>query len=91
MQQKDKNVSRFQSVVGNIIKENRENKAKTSLNNFARSYGLDRGNLSKIERGIIGCRLETAWKISEALNIRFSDFAKLIEDRLGQDFKLLDE
>ena len=87
---KSKNTE-FQKAVGKIITRLREEKAQDSINNFARSYGFDRGNLSKIERGIIGCRLETAWKISEACDVKFSQFVKLLEEELGDNFKLIDE
>ncbi len=90
MQQEDKKVLHFNKILGEVIKENRINKAKISLNKLAHEYDLDRGNLSKIENGILNCRLVTAWKISEALGIKFSDFAKILEDTLGSDFTLID-
>lgn len=91
MQQADDNNLQFKKVVGEIIKDVRKHYVKDSLNNFARSYGLDRGNLSKIERGLIGCQLSTAWKISEACGIKLSEVIKLVEARLGENFKLIDE
>lgn len=33
----------------------------------------------------------TAWRISEALGISFVDFAKMLEEKLGDDFKFIDE
>jgi len=89
-QQNDKNLQ-FMNAVGNIFRKLREENAKSSINKFAREYDIDRGNLSKIERGIINCRLITAWKIAEAAGISFSSFAKLLENELGKDFKLMDE
>lgn len=91
MQQADDNNLKFRKIVGETFKEVRENHVDSSLNNFARSYGLDRGNLSKIERGIIGCQLATAWKISEACGVKLSEVIKSVEDRLGETFKLIDE
>ena len=91
MQQQNINEEKFKQIVGEIFSELRKSNSKDSLNNFARAYGFDRGNLSKIERGQICCQLITAWKLAEALNIKFSDFAKRLEDKLGENFKLIDE
>ncbi len=90
MQQDDK-ILYFHKAVGAIFKEIRENKSNISISRFAREYDVDRGNLSKIERGMLGCRILTAWKISEAAGIKFSDFAKRLEDKLGAGFKFFDE
>ena len=61
------------------------------MNNFAREYGFDRGNLSNMERGKIGCNLATAWKLAEALDIKFSTLAAMLEDKLGDEFRYIDE
>lgn len=90
MQQENK-IVQFYKAVGSVFKEIRENKSGISISRFAREYDIDRGNLSKIERGKLSCRILTAWKISEAAGIKFSDFAKLLEEKLGEDFKIFDE
>ena len=90
MQQVDYKVERFNKVVGELIKELRQNNNNISINNFCRQYDFDRGNFSKIERGVIGCRLATVFKVCEALGIKFSDFAKLLEEKLGEDFTFID-
>lgn len=82
---------KFKLAVGNIIRKIREDNTSKSLNTFAHEYEFDRGNLSKIERGIYGIQLITAWKLCEALEIKFSDFAKILEEQLGEDFKFFDE
>lgn len=87
---KNKNYHFF-NAVGLIFKKLRIEKTQSSINNFAREYDIDRGHLSKIERGLVGCSLLTAWKIAEATGMKFSDFAKLLEEELGEDFKLMDE
>jgi transcriptional regulator with XRE-family HTH domain len=91
MQQHDKKILQFNKSVGEVVKSLRENKPNTSINKFAREYDIDRGNLSKIERGSIGCRLITAWKLAEASNVTFSEFAQLLERKLGKDFKFFDD
>ena len=89
-QDKIKNLQ-FKKAVGNVFKKIRLNNTQKSISKFAREFDLDRGNLSKIERGQLSCGLITAWKIAEASNISFSAFAKLLEEELGEDFKLIDE
>ena len=78
-------------AVGEVFKEIRDEKTHHSINKFALEYDLDRGNLSRIERGLLSCRLITAWKIAEAAGISFTEFAQRINDKLGKDFTLLDE
>ena len=90
MQQENK-ILKFHKAIGSVFKEIRENQAEKSISKFAREYDLDRGNLSKIERGKLSCRIITAWKIAEAAGIKFSDFAKKLEEKLGDDFKMYDE
>lgn len=91
MQQANKNITKFKIASGIIFKKIREDSVKTSRSNFAREYDIDRGNLSKIENGKLSCSLITSWRICEAVGIKFSDFAKLLEEELGDDFKLIDE
>ena len=81
--------AQFKKAVGLVIKELRE-KQNLSLNKFAFEYEFDKGNLSKAEHGKYSLYLITAWKLSEAYGIKFSEFAKLLEEKLGDDFKLLD-
>ena len=90
MQQNNK-ILQCQKAVGNVFKKIREREPSISISRFAREYDIDRGNLSKIERGILSCRLLTAWKIAEAKGIKFSEFAKLLEKELGENFKIYDE
>lgn len=91
MQDVEQKNLKFKLVVGEIIRTIREENTTKSLNRFAREYDFDRGNLSKIERGIYCIQLLTAWKLCEALNIKFSDFAKTLEETLGNNFKFFDE
>lgn len=91
MQQQNNKTSQFLNTVGDIFKRIRTEKTHNSINQFAREYDIDRGNLSKIERGLNSCRLITAWKLCEAAGIKFSEFAKILENELGNDFSLTDE
>ena len=91
MQQKNKNIDLFNKTVGAMVKDLRQKSAAKSINKFANEYDFDRGNFSRFERGEISCRLVTMWKICEASNIKFSDFAKKLELKLGKNFKMIDE
>ena len=90
MQQSSKETEKFNKIVGEIITELRKNKDNISINNFCHQFDFDRGNFSKVERGKLGCKLITIYKACEALDIKFSDFAKLLEEKLGEDFTLID-
>ncbi len=91
MQDNNKKLLKFKRTIGKLIKETRLTKTNYSINQLAFEYDIDRGNLSKMERGFYDCRMSTAWKLAEALGIKFSEFAKMLEDELGTDFKLMDE
>ena len=90
MQQDKEKILIFNTAVGDIIKELLNNSNK-SISKFAREYDIDRGNLSKFLRGINSCRLVTVWKIAEALDIDFVEFADMLKKRLGKDFSFYDE
>lgn len=81
----------FKKAVGEVIKEVRMSSKGLSLNKFAAEYDFDKGNISKTEKGIYSIYLITAWKIAEALGISFVDFATRLQEKLGKDFKFIDE
>ena len=90
MQAENEKIIKFKNAVGNVIKSIRINDMNLSLNKFANQFDFDKGNLSKTEHGKYNIFLMTAWKISEAAKIKFSDFAKLLEAELGEDFSFID-
>ena len=47
--------------------------------------------MSRIENAKVDCKFITLWKIAEALGMKPSEFVKQLEDKLGKDFKLIDE
>ena len=91
MQQISEQYLHFNKELGEIIKELRLKKEKISIYKFAAEFGIDRGNFSRIENGIVSCKFVTVWKISEALNMKCSELVKILEEKLGDDFKLIDE
>lgn len=91
MQQANEKETKFKQVIGEIFHRYRKDNTNYSVNYIGRAYGFDRGNLSKMENGVVGISLLTAWKLCEALGIKFSDFANILEEQLGEDFKFFDE
>lgn len=88
--QKDKElISIFNKKVGALLKQIRLEK-KMSLRKFAHEYEIDRGNLSRIEKGLAGCQFSTLWKIVESLRVDFPTFATMLCELL-KDFTFIDE
>lgn len=44
-----------------------------SQESFAAYVGIERGNYGKMERGLVNIRLETLYKLANALNCEFSE------------------
>lgn len=76
--------------LGQILKNQRISKG-LSCNRLAYEYDIDKGNLSRIENGVIDCKFTTLWKISEALDIKLADLIVILMDNLGENFKLDDD
>lgn len=91
MQNKTKNSLFFRKILGEVIKEIRQERIGLSGNKFANEYDIGNGNLSRIENGVVDCKFVTLWKISEALGIDFAEFANILKSKLGEKFTLIDE
>ena len=91
MQQKDENTLYLAKIVGETIKEFRLSKKDYSINKIAHEYGLDVGNMSRIENGITDIKVVTLWKIADALNIKPSKIFKTIENKLPKNFHFFEE
>ena len=89
MQQNNNKNLYLAQKIGELIKELRQNN-NYSCRKLAYEYDISRSNLNKIENGLIECRVATLMKISEALGIKLSEFAKKLEEKLGEDFTLID-
>ena len=91
MQQQSEKILQIKKSLGKVFSKLRTQKGKISINQLAFEYDIDKGTLSKLERGLYDCRISTAIKLAQANGIKFSQFAKLLEDELGQNFSLVDE
>jgi len=90
MQYKDEKTLQLRNTLGKVCKNYRE-KMGMSCNNFEAAFDFSKGNFNRIENGVVDCKFITLWKISEALGMKPSEFVKVLEDKLGEDFSLIDE
>ena len=91
MQYKSENTVKLIKAFGEIIKEQRENSLNKSQTLFAYEYDLDSGNLCRIENGKIEPKLTMMWRIAEAIGIPLSLLIKKLEDKLGDDFCIINK
>jgi transcriptional regulator with XRE-family HTH domain len=69
---------------GEMLREKRKS-AGYSQESFAAYVGIERGNYGKMERGLVNIRLETLYKLSNALNC---DFEEIMPARTKYKIKL---
>lgn len=91
MQQKNGKTIQLSKVLGTVLKELREKVPNRSINNVAHEYGLDVGNTSRIENGLIEVKVVTLWKLAEAYDIPLSQLIKLVEDKMPKDFHFFED
>ena len=91
MQSVNEKTLQLNKFYGSLVKKLRLKHTNFSVNKLAESYDIARGNLSKIENGCNDPKLSTMWKISEAVGLKFSEIVRMLEEELGDDFKLIDE
>lgn len=91
MQHDNEKLLQLSMKLGEILKDLRTNKSELTLEKLAYEYDIPKGTLSKIERGKQKCQFVNLWKISEAIGIKCSDIVKMLEEKLGDDFTLIDE
>lgn len=56
------------------------------INTFSYEYDIGNGLLSRLEKGLIDTKITTLWKLANAFGYKCSDFVKLIEEQLPEDF-----
>lgn len=79
----------FKQAIGRVFNKLRTSN-NISVNKLGLEYDINKGNISRIENGSYDCHLSTAWKLAEANGIKFSEFAKLLENELGESFTFVD-
>lgn len=78
----------FQAI-GKVVLRNRKNLHK-GINKFSFEYDIGNGLLSRLENGKSDTKISTLWKLANAFNISFMEFAKQIEEELPQGFNFYD-
>ncbi len=91
MKQKTDKIRYFDKKLGEVIKSYRRTKAKYTFAKLADDYDMDKGNLCRMENGVIDSRISNIWLVAEALGVKLSDIFKTLEKELGPDFKLSDK
>ena len=72
-------------AVGNVV-HNQRTKLKRGINRFSFEYDIGNGLLSRLENGTSDTKISTLWKLADAFEIKFSEFAKLVEKELPENF-----
>ena len=91
MQRVNKKTLQLRKIIGITITELRQKYTDKSSNKLANEYDIGNGSLSRIENGIVDCKVVTLWRIAEALGFKFSEFIQIIEEKLDKNFKIIDE
>ena len=91
MQQRNSKTILLSKTIGQILKKYRIEVAEQSINSVAHEYGLDVGNISRIENGVTEVKLVTLWKLADAYEIPLSVLIQKIEAALPKDFHLYEE
>ena len=77
-------------VVGTIIKEKRLAKNKGILL-LSYEYDIANSSIALLEKGVRDVQFSTLWKLANAFGMSFSEFAREVESRLPEGFKLIDD
>ncbi len=90
MQHKTDKTLQIRKILAETCRELRSN-IGVSCNRIEDEYDFSKGALNRIENCIVDCKFITVWKISEAMGLKLSDFVKILEEKLGDDFKIIEE
>lgn len=81
----------YKQALGEIVKELRVKESGVSMTKLAYGYDINKSTLSRLENGELDSHSSTLWKIAEACGIKCSELIVRLEDKLGKDFKFMDE
>ncbi len=81
MQQEDKK-KLIKEAAGKILKRLKGDK---SLYILAMEYDISTSLLNSLERGLKDPQLTTIFKVAEALNVKASEFVRMVEDELPEE------
>ena len=75
--------------IAQTVKEQRQNLCK-SQRLLADEFAIQKSLLSRLENANNEPKIGSLWMVAEALGISASEFFKMVEEKLPEDFKLLD-
>ncbi len=73
------------TAIGKIVYKKRIEINK-GINTFSFEYDIGNGLLTKLEKGESDSKISTIWKLANAFGYNCSDFIKIIEKNLSEDF-----
>ncbi len=73
------------NALGGLVYQERARLSK-GINTFSYEYDIGNGLLSRLEKGNIDTKITTLWKLANAFGYKCSDFVKLIEENLPNEF-----
>lgn len=81
----------YYKKIGSIIRDLRKKLTGKSLCIFAYENDIARSTLSRLERGEAEWGIVVLTKVAIGFGCKLSELFKMIEDELGDEFKLIDE
>lgn len=82
-----KNAELILKAIGEVVKEIRLKQSK-SQRLMSDEFSIPRSLLSRLENSINEPKIISIWSISEALGMKISDFFKLVEEKLPEEFSI---
>ena len=91
MQNKNKNSTILRKALGEVYKELREANTNKTRSKIEDEYDLSKSTISRVEYAQFDCKFITIWKMAEAIGLKLSDVVLAIEEKLPEDFRLIDD
>ncbi len=91
MQYTNEKIICLNQALAEVVRTLRIERTGLSVNKFGESYGIEKNNILRIEKANGYCKLITIWQIANAFGLKFSEFIGYVEEKLGDDFTLIDE
>jgi len=91
MQHKNNNSLILRKTLGEVYKNFRETVTDKTRSKLEDEFELAKYTINRVETAKFDCKIITLWKMAEAIGIKPSQIIKTVEEKLGEDFKLIDE
>lgn len=78
------------NAIGDLIREKRL-KLNKGIQLFSYEYDISNSSIALLEKGKRDVQVTTLWKLANAFGMSFSEFAREVESRLPNGFKLIDD